>query len=85
MIEGEPRSIKNESGQPLRVACALDGDWEKHAGWPCGHILIRRNQLGKVQTVAVKWLITEGRNHERRGSQLQDCCVLKSKYVETLS
>jgi len=31
MIEGEPHSVKNESGQPLRVACAVEGDWEKHA------------------------------------------------------
>jgi hypothetical protein len=40
MIEGESHSMKNESVQPylmndmlteLRVACAVGGDWEKHA------------------------------------------------------
>jgi len=32
MIKGEPHSIENESGQLLRVACAVEGDWEKLAG-----------------------------------------------------
>jgi len=73
-----PSLNERQSLTEQSVICAIAGERGKLALQPRGHFPIRPQESRKVETVVLKWIITNSRNPELRGSLVYSVNTLLS-------